>query len=176
MLTSRLLFYVLAASALTILVVMNVWTVPRIEAEAEGVRIFDNRPMGYSIAEAQEFLGALSQRGKEMYLGIQKYLDTLFPILFAIAMPWGLWLLTPNWHKAARIGLCLIAFLGPMCDLMENTSVRVLLHAGPENITEAMVKTASNWSVRKWTLDLIASASFILLLWHTLLQRYQVRK
>jgi len=171
--TSRLIFYMIATSAVIVLITMNVWTVPKIDAAARGLTLFDNRRTGYSFKDASEFISALSDDGKAIYLGIQKYLDTLFPILMAISLPWALWMLTTSWAKPYRYFICAVAFIGPMCDLMENASVRVMLHAGPDGLTEQMVATASRWSVTKWTLDLVAMAAFLLLLWSALLQRHK---
>lgn len=174
--TSRLVFYVLAGSAILLLITMNVWTVREIDAAAGGLMLFDNRPTGYSFEEAKEFIGALKPEGKAIYLGIQKYLDTLFPILLAISLSWGLWMLTTAWIMPARLVICAIAIIGPACDLMENASVRVMLRTGADKLTEQMVATASFWTVTKWTLDLIAGITFLLLLWSAALARHAARR
>ena len=173
MTTSRIVLWVLSLSAFFVLMLMNLWTVPIIRAEAGGLHIFDNRPFGYGIATSREFLTALKPDGLELYLTLQRKLDTLFPILFATAMPWALWILTDKWTKPARIAICLVGFIGPLCDLTENYLVAKLLRAGPEAITADMVARASAFSVTKWVLDGIAVASFVLLSWHLLLARWR---
>ncbi len=171
--TSRLMLWILAIAALFVLILMNVWTVPIIRADAGNLHIFDNRPFGYSLGDAQAFLNALKPEGLELYLTLQRKLDTLFPILFSIAMPWALWVLTARWNTPFRIFICAAGFIGPMCDLTENYFVAKLLRAGPDEITAEMVSIASTFSVTKWGLDLIASCTFLLLGWHALLERWK---
>ncbi len=169
--TSRIVLWFLAFSAIFVLMLMNLWTVPIIRGDADGLHIFDNRPLGYGLEEAQVFLRALKADGLEMYLNLQRKLDTLFPILFSIALPWALWVMTDTWKKPLRIAICLAGFLGPMCDLTENYFVAALLRAGPEAITAEMVARASVFSVTKWSLDLVASLTFLILCWQWFLDR-----
>lgn len=169
--TSRIVLWVMSLSAVFVLMLMNLWTVPIIRAEANGLHIFDNRPLGYGLDDAQIFLKALKADGLELYLTLQRTLDTLFPILFSIAMPWALWLLTEDWKKPLRFAVCLAGFIGPMCDLTENHFVAGLLRAGPDGVTAQMVAQASAFSVTKWVLDVIAGLTFLLLCWQWFLDR-----
>ncbi len=155
---------------------MNLWTVPTIRMDAGGLRIFDNRPFGYDLDYATKLIGNLyegNQVGLNLYLGLQRKLDTLFPILFAIAMPWALWVLTARWNNPFRVALCVAAFLGPMCDLIENYFVGGLLRAGVDDITKEMVARASFFSVTKWVLDVTAGAVFLILASDVLLDRWR---
>lgn len=175
--TPPILFYILAASAITIFLVMNLGTVPAIMDQAGGHQIFDNLPWGYDLKYATDFITALTPEGRAMYLGVQKHLDTLFPVLMAASLTWGLWILTARLPKLARGLLCAPAILGPLFDLCENAAVRVMLYstAGPEGpaaLTPSMVALASTFSRIKWTLDLIAVAAFLLLLWSIWLKRH----
>jgi len=79
--TSRIALWVLSISAVFVLMAMNLWTVPIIRTDIGDLRIFDNRPFGYGLEDAQVFLSALKPEGLELYLGLQRKLDTLFPIL-----------------------------------------------------------------------------------------------
>jgi hypothetical protein len=176
MTTSRLILWVLSLLALTLLMVMNLWSVPTIQLDTAGQDIFDNRPSGYGLDDAKAIIGPLyegERAGLSLYLGLQRKLDTLFPILFAVSVPWALWILTEAWEKPHRIGICLIAFIGPMCDLTENYLVAGLLRAGPDAITADMVARASAFSVTKWVLDGVAVATFALLSWNVLLNRWR---
>jgi len=171
--TSRIVLWVISLAALFVLMLMNLWTVPFIRAEAQGLRIFDNRPIGYGFDEAKAFLSALQPDGLALYLNLQRGLDTLFPILFLIAMPWALWLLTEAWQKPYRVMICLVGVVGPLCDLIENHYVAGMLRAGPEGITPDMVARASAFSVAKWGLDVCAVAAFVVLSWNVLLHRWR---
>lgn len=169
--TSRIVLWVISLAALLLLVIMNLWTVPFIEGHAGGLVMFDNRPFGYSLDQVQAFLRNLEPEGAALYSGVQRKLDTLFPILFAIAAPWLLWILTEGWRKATRIAISLVGFVGPMFDLIENHLVAGFLRADPDQITAQMVALASSASVAKWVLDMIALGAVLLLSWSLWLGR-----
>jgi len=174
--TPRIVLWVLSISAFFVLMLMNLWTVPIIRADAGGLHIFDNRPFGYGLEDAKAILTALyegDQAGLNLYLTLQRKLDTLFPTLFAIAMPWALWVMTDEWKKPFRIAVCLAGFIGPMCDLTENYFVAGLLRGGPEALTAEAVARASAFSVTKWVLDIIAGITFLFLSWNLVLQRWR---
>ena len=172
--TSRLVLWFLSLTALSILTFMNVWTVPDIREAAGGIRIFDNRPFGYSLADAQAFLRALEPEGKAIYQGIQRHLDTVFPVTFMIAMPWALWLMSTSWPRQLRYFAVLCGTLGPICDLTENYFVGEMLRLGPDAIDAELVLLSSQFSVTKWVLDLLAVACFVILGWSYLLERWRL--
>ena len=171
MTTPRIILWVVSLAAISFFLAMNLGTVPIIRAEAGGMRIFDNRPTGYDFETAKQFLSQLSPDGYALYTGLQRKIDTLFPTLMAISLTWALWIMTDFLDKPYRIGICLAAFIGPMCDLTENHFVGQMLALGPEAITEDLVSTASTFSVTKWVLDILATSTFLLLGWQWLLQR-----
>ena len=65
----------LFAATIGLYLVMLLWSLPKIAAEAGGLTPFDMRPGGYSLAEARAFLAALSPEGTAFYLGVQHRLD-----------------------------------------------------------------------------------------------------
>ena len=171
--TPRILLWVVSLAAIFFFLAMNLGTVPIIREEAGGMRIFDNRPFGYDFETSKQFLSQLSPDGYALYTGLQRKLDTLFPTLMAISLTWALWIMTDLMEKPYRIGICLAAFIGPMCDLTENHFVGQMLALGPEAITEDLVRTASTFSVTKWVLDILAVVTFLFLSWQWLLERWR---
>lgn len=82
----RLIYGFCLAVMLGLLTYMNAVTLPKISAAAEGLLPFDLRATGYSEAEAQAFLTALSPEGRALYQGTQHRLDTLYPPLLALVL------------------------------------------------------------------------------------------
>lgn len=68
--------------AVGILLVMNLWLIPRIEQNAGGLRVFDLNTFGYSFDTAKEFVRRLSPAEKTLYLHAQLPLDFLCPICY----------------------------------------------------------------------------------------------
>lgn len=177
--TPPILFYLIVICTTGLFVLMNVWTVPIIRAEAGGMHIFDNKPFGYGFDYAKDFMTFLTapeKIGLDLYLGTQKYLDTFFPCLLAVSLTWALFMLTHAWAMPVRILLLACSIFGPFFDLLENAAVRVMLHAGPDHLTVEMVELASTFSRIKWCLNILALASFILLLWSLWLKRREAKR
>jgi hypothetical protein len=57
------IFWLVVAATLGVYLVMVLWSIPRISAEAGGLPVFDLRPGGYTFEEARAFLAALSPEG-----------------------------------------------------------------------------------------------------------------
>lgn len=61
------------------------WSLPHLSQIADGLIMFDARPGGYSLIQAQSVIDGLGEAGKEFYLGMQLWLDLFYPALFAIS-------------------------------------------------------------------------------------------
>jgi hypothetical protein len=130
-------FWAVVAATLAVYAAMVLWSIPRIEAAAGGLPVFDLRPGGYGFDEARAFLTALSAEGRDFYLRVQHRLDLIYPPLMALATGWALLLLAPGggaWRLVA-----LVPLPGMVFDWLENAAVARMLTAGPEALTEAMV-------------------------------------
>ncbi|GAB5448505.1 hypothetical protein [Gymnodinialimonas sp.] len=111
---------------------------------AGGLQPFDSRFFGYTAAEGQAYLAALSDEARQVYLNDVRMLDTIFPISLAALLGWLLVRLAPGpWGALAVLP---IAYLG--ADLLENARVAaILLHAAP---TDQMIEAASQATVAKY--------------------------
>lgn len=160
----RLLFWLVLAAGAAIYAAMLLWTLPEIQGAAGGLVPFDMRPLGYSHAEAVEFLAALDARGLALYLGPQKWLDLAFPALLGLFLAWSFVRLGPGVFPRAILVVAAIAAAG--FDYLENIRVRAMLLAGPEATSEAMAWAASVATlVKSGLVAFCLSALLALVLW-----------
>ena len=129
------------------------WFGPQVMAAAGGLMPFDLRLTGYTLAEAQVYLQALTPAGRDLYLGPIRVNDTIFPILFALT----LWL--PLRGRNRLLSLPALAY--GLLDLAENHAVAGLLQIGPE-VRAGAVAMASMLTVTKYA---VASVAIALALW-----------
>jgi len=154
----RLIFWLLSAIMAGVYATMALWSIPKIVADAGGLMAFDMRPTGYSFGEAQAFLAALSDEGHGFYLNVQHMLDSAYPGLMAVVLVMAFKHLFHGWGRWVAIAL---AVAGGGFDYMENAAVAVMLRAG-DGLTEAMVATASLWTVLKSAAVTLALLALIL--------------
>lgn len=142
----KVIFWVLFAAVQTLYLVIVLWSLPQIMAEASGIRPFDMRPGGYSLTDAQAFLAALSAEGRDFYFRIQQRLDLVYPALLAAMFALGFAMLFRGWPRQV---LWALAFAVMAFDYLENRAVAGLLGADPAAIDAAIVAAASRWTVLK---------------------------
>lgn len=142
----RLIFWMMFAVMLGVYLVMVLWSLPLLMADAGGLPVFDLRPMGYSFDEAQAFLAALSPEGRVFYLDVQQWLDTAYPALLGVTLVMAFRFL---FRGALRWVAIAFALAGTVFDYLENAAVAGMLRAGSEGITPDMVATASRWTLLK---------------------------
>lgn len=124
----RILFWVLFVLSGAIYLTMMLWTAPALLAEAEGLRPFDFRPMGYSFAEAQTYLSTLSEDGIAIYLGPQHLLDLFYPGVLAATFVVGfLSFMPPSVGRRWLWAAVAIAVIGAAADYTENRWVGLIL-------------------------------------------------
>jgi hypothetical protein len=149
---------------LLIYAIMVTWSLPRIAAEAGGLRAFDLRPMGYSFQEAKAFLAALSPEGSQFYLDTQHHLDLVYPGLLALTLALGLWHLLRSSSTIVRLALLVPPILSAVFDYLENARVSVMLTAGASAVTMEMVAAASRATVFKSVFGAVAMTSLLIVL------------
>jgi hypothetical protein len=62
---------------------MNLWSAPRIEEMAGGLRLLDMRFTGYAYEDARAFIAAIGDPGRALYLGPQLWMDMVYPRFWA---------------------------------------------------------------------------------------------
>lgn len=162
----KILFWVLFAVAMAFYGTMLGWSLPTVSAAAGGLVPFDLRPGGYSLAEAQQFLGALSADGAAFYRGVQHRLDIAFPALIGLTMFFALAALLPARLGSWRYLIALPVLLATAFDYVENYSVGLMLDAGAAGLTPELVATASTATQIKSVVTTVAmTAILVLLIW-----------
>lgn len=148
-------FWVILTATLAAWLAMNLWTVPRIEAAAGGLRLLDMRFTGYSYAEVREFVSALGDEGTALYLGAQYWLDMVFPPLLGGVIFFFFRWLFPGFPGLV-IGTVSLTYV--VADILENLAVAAILRAGVDGLTPQMAATANQWTTVKWGLSCIGLA------------------
>ena len=155
------IYWVLVAATATNYLTMVLWSLPMASEMAGGGVPFDMRLGGYTFNEAREFLTVITDTGRDFYLNTQQLLDLLYPTLFAITVAIPLVHLVPRYWGWA---LAVVAIAAGVFDHLENSAVAAMLRAEPDALTEAMVSTASNWTLAKSILTTIASVALLVVL------------
>ncbi|MCI5144957.1 MAG: hypothetical protein D3923_05365 [Candidatus Electrothrix sp. AR3] len=164
--TGRIVF-AFFVPAMAIYFVMVFYTIPQVEAYAQGMKLFDLSPLGYSFEYASELLQALGNEGREKYLYRQLPLDFLYPGLFAVSCTLLLtWLfLKTSENKSKIFYLCLVPAIAGVFDYLENICVVHILWSYP-SISKTSIALASTMTIAKSALTTIF---FVLLLLGTVL-------
>ncbi len=155
------LFWTSLLAAAGVYLTMILWTLPAITAAAGGAAPFDLRPLGYDFGDAQAFLLALSDQGRQLYTKVQQRLDIAYPALLAMVLGLGIALLSPPKFGNWRWLLALTSVPGSLFDYRENMLVRRILNSPPEALDPALVEAASSATVLK---SVFTAISMIVLL------------
>jgi hypothetical protein len=137
------IFWVCFILAATILAAMALYTFPTISAAAGGLTPFDLRPFGYSLEETKVFLTALTPEGRDFYLNTQHRLDTPYPILIAVSLALGGFLIAPSSPAVMRWLTTSVALPGAVFDYRENFLVTRLLKSNLESLDPDLAAAAS---------------------------------
>ena len=155
------IYWVVVAATVTNYLIMVLWSLPLVSEMAGGGVPFDMRPGGYTFDDARVFLTAITDAGRDFYLNTQQLLDLFYPTLFAITVAIPLAHLVPRYWGWASAALAIAA---GVLDHLENSAVAVMLRVEPDALTEAMVSTASNWTLAKSISTTIALVALLLVL------------
>lgn len=162
----RILFWGLFSLTLATYVAMLSWSLPAISAAANGLVPFDMRPGGYSFADAQALLAALTPEGAEFYMNVQQKLDIAYPGLLALTLLFAIAALLPRRMGAWRWVVATVALPVGLFDYLENLAVAQMIEAGSTGLTAELAAAASQWSVFKAGASTAAmSVGLVLLLW-----------
>ena len=161
---------------------MVFWTLAYLRRISGGLEPFDLRPFGYTTAEAQALLRALSEIGRAYYAEVQLQLDTAYPALYALSrVLLLLWLTAPGRTAAkpvplpARIVLLALPILTAWFDYFENDGIAAMLAAGPQ-VSADLVARASFWTQAKSLAGLFTEVICLALLAIAFLRWRQRRK
>ena len=149
-----------------ICLVMNLFLIPQIEAETNGIRCFDMN-FGYTPETAREFLSLIGERGRFIYLYRQLPLDFIYPVFYTLLFVSLICLLCKN-KKLLKAFLVLPALLA-LFDYAENIMSVIMLKNGIPS--DAFVKAASCVTAAKTVLMYLIILIIIILLVKYLISR-----
>lgn len=136
--------------AMLVYILMLFYAIPNVEKYANGMKLFDLSPGGYSYEYARELLTNLGDSGRDLYLYRQLPLDFLYPGLFAISCSLLLsWLFQKIESPSSRVFyLCLIPLAAGAFDYIENILIVSLITGYPE-ISSGQVGISSFMTIAK---------------------------
>ena len=111
--------------------------------------VFDSYVTGYSAETARAYLAALTAEQTALYLGLFRWLDTVFPFTLALTLGGFIWVQASGATKPLRVLAAVSPGVYLVFDLSENAAVAYLLRTGPE-VAEAAIRQASACTVGKW--------------------------
>jgi len=119
--------WLLMTIAMIIYFVMMMYTIPFISNNHE-ILIFDLRPLGYSMQNANDILNSLSRTQLNVYKNIQLPLDMFYPPLLGLAG----YFLFRDISKQFRVYkyLLFLPFITIIGDLLENVFIYIMLSGG----------------------------------------------
>lgn len=158
---ARAAYWGLIGLTLAVYGTMLVWSLPQLVAAAGGLVPFDLRPGGYDAAAARALIAALGDEGRAYYLNVQQGLDTAYPALMALSFGLTFRRIARGWLAWGLAGLSGVA---AAFDYLENLSVRAMLLAGPDGVTDAMALVASRYTVLKSVTVAGVSVALVILL------------
>ncbi len=148
--------------AMVVYSIMLLYTIPQVGKYAQGMKLFDLSPTGYSFEYALELLSTLGVKGRDLYLYHQLPLDFIYPGLFAVSCCLLLsWLFAKTLNANSKMFyLCLVPVVAGLFDYLENIFIVHMLISYP-NVTELHVFISSFMTLLK---SGITTAFFLLLL------------
>jgi len=155
---TRALTWALFGATLTSYLLIVLWSLPLISADAAGLTPFDVRPFGYDLDAARVFLAALGEAGHAQYIGPQALLDRVFPPLLAVFSLLAFWQL---YSRKWAVVLGALALVVCWLDLQENVAVADLLTLGAEGIDEEVVSIAALLTMLKSAVSTVTQSALL---------------
>ncbi len=168
----KIVFWAIFLATMGIYAAMLIWTLPTIQREAGGLVPFDMRPTGYTYEEAMAFILSLSEYGRKLYLGPQRWLDLFYPVGLALTLCLAIAALVPL-TKVWKFLFAIVAVPGMCFDYLENSAIRYLLLTTPDSINAAAVETASRYTILKSVFDTVAFVVLVTMLVLWLIRRFR---
>ncbi|MGL1919990.1 MAG: hypothetical protein OCD03_03085 [Hyphomicrobiales bacterium] len=151
-----------------------IWSLPHLSQIADGLIMFDARPGGYSLIQAQSVIDGLGEAGKEFYLGMQLWLDLFYPALFAISFV----LLISKFLQAYKLpkwairALLAAPLLTAVFDYSENHYITLMLQSDLP-LTAHLVSNSSLATVLKSVASTITQVTALILFVLFLIRKFK---
>ncbi len=112
---------------------MLLYTIPNLMHYANGMKILDMQPTGYSAEFARSLFNQLGENGRDYYLYRQIPLDMVYPFLFAVSYSILLtYLFKKSFKPESKLHyLSIIPLFGGLFDYFENIGIIIMLSIYP---------------------------------------------
>jgi hypothetical protein len=124
-----------------------------------GAQPFDLRFAGYTLAEAQGYLGLIGAAGRMQYLSAVIPADMIFATLFAVTMA------ASALRAGAGVAVAALCALPGLCDLAENLTLAQMLAQAGAGLDPRVVARASVLTQAKWAALVLAALLLARALW-----------
>lgn len=126
------------------------WSLPKLSELANGQKMFDVLPSGYSFSQAHSIIKSLDVKGVSFYLNTQLWIDSFYPAFFAISF---ILLITKflQAYKLPKILVIILLFvpvLTAVFDYTENYYISLMLRSDIP-FTAQLVSSASFFTIIK---------------------------
>lgn len=103
-------------------------------AFANGMKLLDMMPTGYSADYIDTLFSTLGERGREVYLYHQIPVDMIYPLLFGLSycLLMAYFLKKIGKLDTALFYLCLLAVIASIADYSENLGIIIMLNSYPD--------------------------------------------
>ncbi|HIB47107.1 MAG TPA: hypothetical protein EYN07_08500 [Flavobacteriaceae bacterium] len=127
-------------------------TIPKTMGFANGMKLLDMLPMGYSHDYANKLFNTLGEDGREIYLTNQIPVDMIYPLLFGLtySLLLAYFLKKLNKLKSPLTYLSLLPIIAGIADYLENIGIITMLKSYPD-LAETTVIVTNTFSVIKST-------------------------
>lgn len=138
------------AAAAAVYTCMVLITLAHLQDVSGGMPVFDMRPTGYDMEDAQNLLAALGPAGRQYYLWRQIPLDLVYPALFGFSFfLLAIWLGVKLQAFQRSLTVCAyIAVAAAVFDYVENFLIILILRDFP-NLSDTLVGAANMATVVK---------------------------
>lgn len=140
-------------------------TIPKTMNFANGMKLLDMMPMGYSLEYVTQLFNALGEEGRNIYLFNQIPLDMIYPFLFGISycLVFAYLLNKINKLYSSLFYISLLPIIAGIADYLENIGIIYSLTNFP-NLSSNTIKLTSLFSIVKSTSTTIYFVSLLILL------------
>jgi len=113
---------------------MLTFTIPKVMAFSEGMKLLDMMPMGYDQEYINNLFEKLGQKGRDLYLYNQIPVDMIYPLLFSISYSLliAYFLKKLNKLNSVFFFLCWLPIVAGISDYFENFGIITMLINYPE--------------------------------------------
>jgi hypothetical protein len=129
--------------------------------EATGGSALPDMQFWYSVDDIHRMAEACGEAGRGAYVSSRFGVDMLWPLLYGFFLVTVVsWVYSRSLARDSRLRpLNLVAFAAPLCDVVENVSASIVMHAHPARSavagTIASIATPAKWSALAGTVALV---------------------